>query len=164
VGEGEALAPALTRRYVRVMFSLSLLALAIQAASPAPAAERVASGTFTVTVTPELGGTAPIGALRLAKTYTGELQATAAGRMLASGDPASGSAGYVALERVTGTLDGRAGSFDLQHSGWMHAGQQVMEVRVVPGSATGDLKGLTGTMTIAIDGREHRYRLSYRLP
>ena len=84
--------------------------------------------------------------------------------MLGAGNPATGTAGYVAIEEVTGTLHGKSGSFALQHFGAMHAGAFELNVRVVPGSGTGDLEGIAGTLTIIIDGRNHSYALEYTLP
>jgi hypothetical protein len=75
-----------------------------------------------------------------------------------------GSAGYVALEQVNATLEGRKGSFFLQHSGLMNKGTPSLNVSVVPDSATGELSGLQGTMTIDVTGGQHRYTFSYQLP
>jgi hypothetical protein len=75
-----------------------------------------------------------------------------------------GSAGYVAMERVTGTLKGRGGSFVLQHSGTMNRGTAQLSVTVVPDSGTGQLEGLAGTMTIKIDAGKHSYDFEYTLP
>lgn len=101
----------------------------------------------------------------LDKQYHGPLEATAKGEMISQGSPASGSAGYVALEEVTGTLEGRKGTFALQHWGAMHAGKFELRVEVVPGSGTGELAGIAGTLTITIakDGK-HTYALDYTLP
>ena len=84
--------------------------------------------------------------------------------MLTAGDASKGSAGYVAIEQVTGTLAGRSGSFALQHSGTMENGKQQLSVKVVPGSTTGQLEGLTGTMTIKIESGKHFYDFEYTLP
>ena len=145
------------------MFLASILLLA-SAQQPAPSTPAIASGTFDVTVAPQAGAEGPIGVLALAKTYQGDLSAKADGRMLGGGAPDGGTASYVALEQVTGTLRGRKGSFMLQHSGWMHAGKQVMTVAIAPGSGTGGLAGIGGTMTITIEGKMHRYQLRYTLP
>jgi hypothetical protein len=72
-------------------------------------------------------------------------------------------AGYVALELVTGTLDGRQGSFVLQHSGTMEGSAMSLSVTVVPGSGTGQLAGLAGTFTIIIEGKQHSYEFDYTL-
>ncbi len=85
------------------------------------------------------------------------------GEMLAFRTAVEGSAGYVAIERVNGTLDGRAGSFALQHSGTMDRGTPTLSVTVVPDSGTEALTGLSGSMTIDV-GEEHRYGFTYRLP
>ncbi len=94
--------------------------------------------------------------------YHGDLEATGKGLMLSSGDPGQGSAGYVAMERVSGILSGRAGSFALMQMGSMvpGAGQQ-LTVTIVPGSGTGDLSGIYGGMAINIAGGKHSYLLNY---
>lgn len=121
-----------------------------------------ASGTFEVRLTPEPGGA--VERRLIAKTFAGDLSGTSEGVMLSAGDPAAGAAGYVAIERVAGTLAGRDGSFALQHSGIMAAGAHSLSVTVVPGSATGGLAGLEGTMEIRVEAGRHGYTLRYRLP
>jgi len=103
--------------------------------------------------------------LSLDKQYHGDLDGTATGEMLAAGTQVKGSAGYVAVERVTGTLKGRRGTFVLQHSGTMAHGAQQLTITVVPDSGTSDLVGLSGTLKIIIgaDG-SHSYELEYALP
>jgi hypothetical protein len=92
------------------------------------------------------------------------LEATTKGEMFSGGDPKSGVAGYVAIEVVTGTLNGKHGSFALQHSATMDASGPKMSVIVVPGSGTGDQKGIAGTFTIRIEGGQHFYDFDYTLP
>jgi hypothetical protein len=84
--------------------------------------------------------------------------------MLTAGTPVKGSAGYVAIERVSGTLHGRGGTFILQHSGTMTRGAPHLVVTVVPDSGTGELEGLAGTMTIDIRDGAHSYAFAYSLP
>jgi hypothetical protein len=84
--------------------------------------------------------------------------------MFSAGDPRQGLAGYVAIETVTGTLAGKYGSFALQHMATMDKEGPKMNIVVVPGSGTGDLKGIAGTFTIHIDGGKHSYDLDYTLP
>lgn len=122
-----------------------------------------AAGNFAVEMKPETDSDAPVGRFSLLKHYSGDLQADSTGQMLAVGTEVKGSAGYVAMERVTGTLKGRSGSFALQHLGVMDRGSPTLSVRVVPDSGTGDLKGLTGEMTIVITGGRHDYSLTYAL-
>ena len=105
-----------------------------------------------------------IGRYILNKQYHGDLEATAEGEMLGAGNPATGSAGYVAIEQVTGTLQGRKGGFALQHFGTMDAGKFELNVRVAPGSGTGELQGIAGSMTITNDAGKHSYALNYTLP
>ena len=128
-----------------------------------------ASGPFEVKLKPEetsevAKGTA-LGRMSIDKRFRGGLEATSKGEMLAVQTSVKGSAGYVAIEQVSGTLDGRAGTFVLQHNGTMSRGEPRMEISVVPDSGTGDLAGITGTMTIDFtpDG-EHSYRFDYTLP
>jgi len=121
-----------------------------------------ARGTFEVTISshePDSG----IGRFDLEKTWLGHLAGTGHGQMLSAGDPTQGSAGYVALEVVDGSLHGRTGSFALQQLGVMHAGDQELDYRVVPGSGTGELAGITGTLALTIDERGHSYELTYTL-
>ena len=126
-----------------------------------------ATGTFDVQLTPqapETEGDTSLGRLPLDKQVHGDLQATSKGQMLTGMTATKGSAGYVAIEKVEGTLAGRAGSFILQHRGIMDRGTPTLLVTVVPDSGTGALEGLTGTMTIEITGGEHRYTFDYTLP
>jgi hypothetical protein len=98
------------------------------------------------------------------KQYHGDLEGAAKVIMLAAGTEVKGSAGYVAMERVTGTLKGRRGSFVLQHSGTMTRGEPQLSITVVPDSGTGQLVGLTGKMTIIIAAGKHSYEFEYSLP
>jgi hypothetical protein len=126
---------------------------------------RRAAGSFEVKMTPEAGGEdAAIGRFALDKTYRGGLEATSRGQMLSAGAVEKGSAGYVAMEIVRGTLDGRSGSFALQHSGTMTRGSARLTIDVVPDSGTGELEGLTGAMTIRVEDGRHEYELDYALP
>ena len=102
--------------------------------------------------------------MSLDKQFHGDLEATSKGEMLTAMSAVKGSAGYVAMERVTGTLKGRNGSFALQHSGTMARGAQQLVITVVPDSGEGDLKGLAGTMAIEIADGKHSYVLEYSLP
>jgi hypothetical protein len=125
-----------------------------------------ARGTFDVKVTPQAPDDAaagPFGRLFLDKTFHGELDGTSKGQMLASGTGNDGSGAYVALELVRGTLNGRRGSFVLQHKGTMAKGVATMIVTVVPDSGTEELTGLAGKMTIIIAGGKHSYDLEYAL-
>jgi len=123
-----------------------------------------ATGTFEVRLTPAESGDGPIGTLSIDKTFQGDLQGTSVGQMLAFRTPVEGSAGYVAMERVTGTLAGRHGSFTLQHNGLMDRGTPSLAVVVVPDSGTDGLSGLTGTMEIIVSPGRQDYRFHYRLP
>jgi hypothetical protein len=104
-----------------------------------------------------------VGRMAIAKQFHGGLEAVSRGQMLAAMTDTEGSAGYVAIERVTGTLDGREGTFALQHSGTMTRGAQQLSITVVPDSGTGELAGLAGTMTIQIADGKHSYDFEYTL-
>jgi hypothetical protein len=124
-----------------------------------------AQGSFTVKVQPLTPYPAEgISRYSIDKEIHGDLEATSKGEMFSAGDPRQGLAGYVAIETVTGTLAGKYGSFALQHMATMDKEGPKMNIVVVPGSGTGDLKGIAGTFTIHIDGGKHSYDLDYTLP
>ena len=123
-----------------------------------------AVGTFDVKFAPVGGGDGPIGGLTIDKAFHGDLQGSSVGQMLAYRNEVEGSAGYVALERVTGTLDAREGSFTLQHNGLMDKGTPSLTVVVVPDSGTEGLLGLTGEMEIIASSARHDYIFRYTLP
>jgi hypothetical protein len=123
-----------------------------------------ARGTFDVKVTPQpqddsAGG--PFGRLLLDKQFHGDLEAVSKGQMLAAQTAVEGSGAYVALELVAGTLNGKRGSFILQHKGTMRKGAYEMSVTVVPDSGTDELTGIAGTMKIIIEGSKHSYEFEY---
>ena len=124
-----------------------------------------AHGTFAVDVRPAQPAP-PDGLARFSidKQIHGDLEATTRGEMLSGGDPRQGAAGYVAMELVTGTLGGKHGSFALQHFATMDANGPKMNIIVVPGSGTGELKGIAGNFTIRIEKGQHFYELDYTLP
>ena len=125
------------------------------------------TGEFDVTMTPEtLSDTAAqsgLGRLSLNKRYHGALDASGQGEMLSVRAAVAGSAGYVALERVDGSLDGRHGSFYLQHSGSMTRGEPALSVTVVPDTGTEQLQGLSGSLAIRIEGGKHYYDFTYEI-
>jgi Protein of unknown function (DUF3224) len=126
-----------------------------------------ASGTFDVKLTPQPAeeGDAGLGRMSIEKQFHGGLEGTSKGFMLSSAATiVKGSGGYVAMEKVTGTLKGRTGSFVLQHSGTMTRGTPQLSVAVVPDSGTGQLEGIAGTLTIKIDQGKHSYEFDYTLP
>ncbi len=128
-----------------------------------------ATGPFDVKLAPQDDKFEPsIGRMTLDKQFHGDLEATSKGQMLAASTEVKGSAGYVAIERVTGTLrtaNGvRTGSFILQHSGTLTRGAPQLSVTVVPDSGTGELVGLTGKMAINIAEGKHSYDFEYTLP
>jgi hypothetical protein len=126
-----------------------------------------ATGTFDVKVVPITAAdsldTGGFGRLALDKTFHGDLTGSSKGQMVASGGPQEGAGGYVAMERVTGSLKGRSGSFALMHNGTMTPTAMEMRIMVVPGSGTGELAGLAGTFTIIIEGKKHSYVFDYTI-
>ena len=129
---------------------------------------RRATGPFEVKINPQPAynsdPAALLGRMSIDKQFHGDLDATSKGEMLTAGSVEKGSAGYVAIERVTGTLHGRSGGFSLQHTGTMNRGAPQLLVTVVPDSGTGDLEGLTGTLSIEIVSGKHSYIFEYELP
>ena len=137
-----------------------------QTAKPAT---RRATGTFEVKMTPQAADDYTAAGSGLArftsdKQIHGDLEATSKGQMLSGGDYSSGSAGYVAMERVTGTLSGRSGAFTLQHSATLNRNMPTLSITVVPGSGSGQLAGISGSMNIRIEGGKHFYDFDYSLP
>jgi len=127
-----------------------------------------ASGPFDVKLTPQMSGDAPdpgIARMSIEKQFHGDLEAASRGEMLSFMTSVKGSAGYVAMERVTGKLGGRSGSFVLQHTATMDRGTPHLTVTVVPDSGTQELCGLSGAMNIRIEaGGKHVYEFEYSLP
>ena len=124
-----------------------------------------ARGTFEVKLTPQTDdkSAGAVGRISIDKQFHGDLEGTSKGEMLAVMTAIKGSAGYVAMEQVTGTLGGRSGTFALQHSGVMARGTPKLSVIVVPDSGTDQLMGLAGKMTIKIDEGKHSYDFDYTL-
>jgi hypothetical protein len=150
-------------------FHLSLFVLAVSVLTLSQPKESSmthhARGTFTVKVQPLTPAPAEgIARFSIDKEIHGDLEATTKGEMFSAGDPEAGVAGYVAIEVVTGTLAGKHGSFALQHSATMEPSGRKMTVIVVPGSGTGELKGISGTFDIQIADGKHSYDLEYNLP
>lgn len=126
-----------------------------------------AKGTFQVKLTPQTQDGEfdhpGLARLSLAKEFQGDLEGTSRGQMMSARTALENSAGYVALERVSGTLNGRAGTFVLQHSATMQRGVPQQSITVVPDSGTGELVGLEGRMTIIISNGQHFYEFDYAL-
>ena len=124
-----------------------------------------AKGSFDVTLTPqETTDGAPVARMLLYKEFHGDLEAIAHGEMLAAHEPLTGAGVYVAIDRVAGTLHGKAGSFIIAHRGIRNSAGQQLEIVIVPGSGTGQLAGITGTVGIEIVDKEHFYSVDYELP
>jgi Protein of unknown function (DUF3224) len=128
---------------------------------------QIARGEFVVKLLPlEIEGFAEdskIGRMSINKSISGDLIATTVGQMLSAGTQVKGSAGYVAIEQVDGVLNGKKGTFVLQHTGSMNKGSPSLAVMVVPDSGTGELVGLEGQFNIIISGGKHSYEFKYTL-
>jgi len=126
-----------------------------------------AAGSFEVKLSPEamsaVARESGLGRMTIDKTYSGDLTATSKGEMLAYRSSVQGSAGYVAMETVSGVLGGHKGSFVLQHSSTMTRGVPTQSITVVPDSGTDELSGLSGSMTIQIEQGQHFYKFGYTL-
>ena len=126
-----------------------------------------ATGPFEVKLLPLdiawAGDPAPYGRMSIDKQFSGDLAATSQGEMLSAMSSVKGSAGYVALEKVTGTLQGRTGTFVLQHSATMNRGAPSLSISVIPDSGTGELTGISGSMQINIENKKHSYIFDYSI-
>ncbi len=127
-----------------------------------------ARGTFEVQIAPQpvdaYADATTLGRMTMDKQFSGDLVGTGKGQMLTGMGTVKGSAAYSAIERVTGTLAGRHGSFLLQHTGVMAKGEQSLTITIVPDSGTDGFAGISGTLAIIIDGKKHSYDLEYTLP
>ena len=126
-----------------------------------------ATGSFDVKISPLASDTpaegSPLGRMSIDKQFHGDLEGTSKGEMLTAGTAIKDSAGYVAIERVIGTLHGKKGTFALQHNATMTRGQGSLNIIVVPDSGTGELTGLSGALSIEITGGKHLYVFDYSL-
>jgi len=139
----------------------------VQKPNPKEKVVSKASGTFEVKVIPQIDdkvGDPGVSRMSLDKQFHGDLEGSSKGQMLAVSTEVQGSAGYVAMERVNGTLRGHSGTFALQHSGTMNRGAPELTITVVPDSGTGELSGIDGKMKINIVDGKHFYEFDYSLP
>lgn len=128
--------------------------------------DRIAKGEFTVNLEPQADALAEAGGfarLTLEKKFTGDLEGSSTGQMLGAQSGVEGSAGYVAMEKFSGSLHGRTGSFQLQHSGCMQGGEQFLDISVVPDSGSGELEGIHGVFSITIENGKHYYEFDYAI-
>jgi hypothetical protein len=126
-----------------------------------------ASGTFEVKLVPQTddkNGDTALGRMTIDKQFHGDLEGTSKGQMLTGMTDVKGSAGYVAIEKVSGTLKGHTGTFILQHTGTMNRGVPQLTITVVPDSGTGQLAGLAGNFKVIIADGKHSYEFEYTLP
>jgi hypothetical protein len=149
--------------FLTLAATIYLAAAAVAAAQNGQPMTTRASGTFDVKLSPQATADKDLGRLSIEKQFRGDLEGTSSGEMLTAMTAIKESAGYVAIERVTGRLQGRSGTFILQHTGTMERGKPSLSVTVVPDSGTGDLAGLTGTMTIDPGGGKHAYVFEYAI-
>lgn len=152
---------------MRYMFRY-ILAASLVAAMPALGAPAMqhATGTFEVSITPAAQAGSDgiaLGRMLVEKDFSGPLTAKSRGEMLTATGPVKGSAAYVLIEQVHGTLDGKAGGFALAHMGVMDRGAPDLRVVIVPDSGTGALAGITGTLAIRIEGGRHFYDMDYAI-
>ena len=122
-----------------------------------------AAGTFDVTLVPQADAENPVGRMSIDKMFHGDIEGTSKGTMLASMGSEPGSGAYVAIEKVTGTLHGKRGTFALHHVGVMNRNAQSLTVLVIPDSGTDELNGITGSLKIIIDGKKHSYEFDYTI-
>ena len=152
------------RLIARIAFVALLAPVALAQQKEKPMTHH-AHGTFTVDMKPLTPAPAEgLSRFSIDKQIHGDLEATTKGEMFSGGDYKLGAAGYVAIEVVTGTLAGKHGSFALQQMATMSAAGMKIEVVVVPGSGTAELKGISGTFVITIAEGKHSYDLEYELP
>lgn len=134
---------------------------------PPPKTKLLATGTFDVKMNAEPAFDehegVSLGRATVEKQFHGVLEATSTVHMLSARTPTPSSAGYVALERIVGTLNDKKGSFVVLHMGLMHEAQQELEIKIVPGSGTGELEGITGAMAITMPEGKHHYAIEYDL-
>ena len=151
---------------VTCVFTCVGVAAYAQTQSTSGAATMHATGPFDVKLTPLDDKIDPaLARMTIDKQFHGDLEATSKGQMLSAATDVKGSAGYVAIEKVTGTLKGRSGTFILQHNATMDRGKPQLSIIVVPDSGTGQLAGITGKMNIVIaEGGKHSYEFEYTLP
>jgi Protein of unknown function (DUF3224) len=167
----------LAMQYLRIVLSLCVAVAVIahaQTAAKTPSTKKTpmtahAVGPFDVKLVPQkpdsdVAQAAKLGRMSIDKVFHGDLEATSKGEMIAAQTEVKGSAGYVAMERVTGALKGRKGTFVLQHNAIMDRGTPNLSIIVVPDSGTDELKGLTGKMNIIIADGKHSYDFEYTLP
>jgi hypothetical protein len=151
---------------LKLMLPIALLTAFASIAQEKSGMKKTVTGTFTVKMLPPPATPVESEFVRLSldKTFEGPLQGTSRVEMLASNAGTTGSGGYVAMEKFTGKLDGLSGTFMMQHSGIMAPGMMEIKVLVSPGSGTGELEHISGTLEIRIENKQHFYTLHYELP
>ena len=160
--------PGTFRIVVVALIAATLSSVSCRPPAPGEPVTHIAKGEFVVSLEPlALEGAdadSKLGRMSIGKQITGDLTASSSGQMLSAMTSTEGSAGYVAIERVSGVLNGRRGTFVLQHTGTMTRGAPSLAVTVVPDSGTGELVGLEGEFEISVADGTHSYEFTYRLP
>jgi hypothetical protein len=153
--------------FALLALAITLCGTALSQAAPGSASKENmhhAKGSFEVKLTQQPSDDPTLGRYMLEKQLHGDLEGTGKGQMLTGMGTVKTSGAYVAIERITGTLDGKSGSFILQHSGTMANGAQQLNITVVPDSGTGQLAGISGRFTINVVEGKHLYDFEYTLP
>lgn len=156
-----------TKAWIVALMAVTVTPAAAQSTNPESETHtvtRTARGTFEPKLTPVPMHSPALGRMTIDKEIHGDLEATTQGEMLAAMTAVKGSAGYVAMELVTGTLNGKKGTFVLQHYAFMNRGTPDLKVVVVPDSGTEELTGLSGSFKIIVEGKKHSYEFEYSLP
>jgi hypothetical protein len=155
------------RVFILAQIALLLSMAPLNSQAQGQTVTRTARGEFVVSIKPlEFEGADPefkLGRMSIDKQISGDLDASTVGQMLSAMTSTDGSAGYVAIERVTGVLNGKRGTFVLQHTGIMNRGAPSLVITVVPDSGTEELVGLEGEFKINVEGGKHSYEFTYRL-
>lgn len=150
---------------IMILAAVMLAAHAGAETQPSKETTMIARGTFEVKVMPQPKGETDLFAGYIVdKEFAGDFTGSSKGQMLAAETPVQGSAAYVAFESATGNLQGKQGSFLMQHKGNMQGDSKSLDINIVPDSGTGELKGISGTCKIIIDNGKHFYELQYSLP
>ncbi len=135
---------------------------AISATGSMTEATMSAKGTFEVDLAPQEDKSAPAGRMIMAKTFEGDLAGSSVGQMISK--RTEGTSVYYAIEEFTGTLQGKKGNFTLMHKGIMSKDAQSLEILILPGSGSGELKNIDGSLSITQKDGAHSYILTYELP
>lgn len=152
----------MSRRLLDTTVLFIALMVGVQSHAAEESSSQSASGSFAVELKPQKDESAPAGRMIISKKYSGDLAGSGVGQML-SKRASGGVAVYMALEEFSGTLNGRKGGFTLVHNGKMSGEGRSLDIRIVEGSGTGELKNISGDLKVIQKGGAHRYELVYEL-